>query len=147
MIVGMDVCRMGHVAASELGEIRAQRPTLAGALGECLGGTGIGLVAGAHDLDGGQAAFAIALDDHHVMTGHARHDIGALRFPIGGLDPRHLTGSRDDGFAGAGVSMPPRVLSGDIDVEPHMAMVLDAAHVQAATDQLGYELLDKGCFT
>ena len=136
---------MGHGAAPELGEIRAERPALASTLGEHLGGSGIGLVAGAHDLDGGQAAFAITFDDHHVVAGHARHDVGAFRFPIGGLDTRHLARSRDNRLAGAGVAMPPRVFPGDVDVEPDMAVVLDAAHVQTATDQLGDELLDKGC--
>ena len=141
----MDLCRIGHGATSELGEIRAERPALASALGEHLGSSGIGLVAGAHDLDGGQAAFAITLDDHHVVAGHARHDIGALRFPIGGLDTRHLARCRDNRLAGAGVAMPPRVFPGDVDVEPDMAVVLNAAHVQTATDQLGDELLDTGC--
>lgn len=103
------------------------------------------LLPGAHDLDGWQAAFAITLDDHHVVAGHARHDVGAFRFPIGGLDTRHLARSRDNRLAGAGVAMPPRVFPGDVDVEPDMAVVLDAAHVQTATDQLGDELLDKGC--
>lgn len=41
----MDLCRMGHGAAPELGEIRAERPALASTLGEHLGGSGIGLVA------------------------------------------------------------------------------------------------------
>ena len=136
---------IGHGAASELGEIRAERPAFASALGEHLGGSSIGLVAGAHDLDGGQAAFAITLDDHHVVAGHARHDVGAFSFPIGGLDTRHLARSRDNRLAGAGVAMPPRVFPRDVDVEPDMAVVLDAAHVQTATDQLGDELLDKGC--
>ena len=66
-------------------------------------------------------------------------------FPIGGLDTRHLARSRDNRLAGAGVAMPPRVFPGDVDVEPDMAVVLNAAHVQTATDQLGDELLDKGC--
>ena len=145
MIIGMNLGSMRHSTTSELGEIRAERPSLARALGEHLGGSGIGLVAGAHDLDGGQAAFAITFDDHHVVAGHARHDVGALRFPIGGLNTRHLTRSRDNRLAGAGVAMPPRVFPRDVDVEPDMAVVLNAAHVQTATDQLGDELLDKGC--
>ena len=142
--------RVVHVrngVATELREIGAQRPALARAFGEHLGRARVGGVARAHDLDGGQAAFAVPLDDDHVVPGHAGHDIGAFKLALGGFDARHLPRGRDDGFASAGVAVAPRVFTRDVDVEADVAVMLHAAHIEPAPHQLGDEFFDKGCFS
>lgn len=77
------------------------------------------------------------------MPVHAAHDVGALHLALHRLDARHLPWCGDHRLARAGGAVAVRVLAGIVDVEAHVAVVLHAAHVIAARDQLGYELLDK----
>lgn len=136
-----------HGTARELREVGAQRPAAARALGEHGGHAGVRIVARAHDLDGGQPALAVPLHHHHVVAGHAAHDVGALRFALHRFDARHLPRSGNHRLARAGGAMAVRVLAGVVDVEAHMAVVLHAAHIVAALHQRSDELLDERRFT
>ena len=130
-------------AARELREVGAQRPSVARALFEHVGHARVRLVAGTHDLDGGQAALAVALHNDYVVARHAAHDVRALHFAAHGLHTRHLARRGNDRLAGAGSAVAVGVLAGVVDVEADMAVVLDAAHVMAACHQFGDQLLDE----
>ena len=137
------VVRGRHGAARELGEVGAQRPAATGSFRKHVGHPRVRLVARAHDLHGGQPALAVAFHDDDVVPVHAAHDVGALHLALHRLDARHLPRRGDHRLARPGGAVAVRVLTGIVDVEAHVAVVLHAAHVVTARDQLGYELLDK----
>ena len=132
--------------APQLREVRRQRQTLPGRLHEQASRTAVGLVTRAHDLDGGQPAFAVALHHDNVVVRHRAHQLVALHLVFHGLDARHLPRGRNNRLGGAGGPVAVGVLAGNIDVEPAMGMVLDGAHVEPATHQLGDKPLDERRF-
>lgn len=92
-----------------------------------------------------EALGLVALDDHHVNIVVARQQlarghlvllarVGVLR-PARGADEAHVFG--------AGLVMAPSILSGHIDIEAVMPMMLERTHAQAAAGELGDNLLDE----
>ena len=136
LLFGFQEAQLAH----DLGEVGAQGPAAAGAFGQDVGGQRVRVVAGAHDLDGGQAAFPIALHHHDVVVGHAADQLVRLRFAVQGLDHGHLARAGDHSFRGAGLAVTIGVLARDVDLEAFPVVVLDAAHVMAASHQLFDEL-------
>ena len=132
--------------APQLREVRRQRQALPGRLHEQASRTAVGLVARAHDLDGGQPAFAVALHHNDVVIRHRAHQLAALHLVFHGLDARHLPRGRNNRFGGAGGPVAVGVLAGNIDIEPAMGMVFDGTHVEPAAHQLGDEPLDERRF-
>ena len=133
-------------AARRLREIGAERCARARTLDERLRHAHIGLVARAHDLDGGKAAFTVSLDDDDVMSRHGADDLRALNLVLEGLHACEHVGRRDDGLGCARRAMSIGVFAGMIDVEADVRMVLDRTDVMPAIDHLGDQLLDKGGF-
>ncbi len=122
--------------APELGEIGAERPAFARALGEHGRGACVGGVARTHDLYRGQAAFAITLNHHDVVARHACDDVVALKLAGRGLDARHLPRAGDDRLGRARMAMTVGIFSGLIDLETHMAVMLHAAHIEPSIGEL-----------
>ena len=67
--------------AGRLGEVDAERPPAPRPLREQRRSARISRIGSTHDLDGRKTALAVTLNDNDIVAGHARHDIGALRFP------------------------------------------------------------------
>lgn len=143
-----DFTQLGRAVdrAPQLREVRRQRQALPGRLHEQASRTAVGLVARAHDLDGGQPAFAVALHHNDVVIRHRAHQLAALHLVFHGLDARHLPRGRNNRFGGAGGPVAVGVLAGNIDIEPAMGMVFDGTHVEPAAHQLGDEPLDERRF-
>ena len=97
------------------------------------------------DHDVVEALGLVALDDHHVDIVVARQQlarghlvllarVGVLR-PARGADEAHVLGS--------GLVMTPRILSGHVDIEAVVPVMLERTHAQAAAGELGDNLLDE----
>ena len=128
------------VAARLLYEVGA---AAAGALGEGGRHVRIGCVRGAHDLDRGKAALAVPLHDHDVMAGHRAHDLGAFELAFYRFHARNLARGGDHRLGSTRLAMTVRVLARDVDLEVLAMMVLHAAHIVPARDELVDELHDE----
>ena len=131
--------------ARELRKVSAERPTATRAFGEHVSYARIGFVARAHDLNSRKPTFAITFHHHDVVAGHATHDIGALNFAFDGFHACHLARSRNHRLACASGTMAIRILSGDVDIEAHVAVVLHTTYVEASSHQFSDKLFDQRC--
>ena len=100
---------------------------------------------GARDDDVVEALGLVALDDHHVDIVVARQQLArghlVLLERVGVLGPACGTNQAD--VLRTGLVMAPRILSGHIDIEAMVSVMLKRTHAQAAAGELGDNLLDE----
>ena len=136
----------GRKTAHELREVSLKGKAALGSFHEHARNVGIGRVSGAHDFNGGQAAFSVAFDHNNVVTRHAANDLAAFQLFIERFYARKQGWGRNDGLRCARRAVAKRVFTRMVDLEVHVMVVFDAANVVSARNEFGNNAFNQGCF-